>query len=328
MRLHDAVSVVREPLTVSMPCGAVHRLAGVNTIADEVRATPIRYVLDDAVAVTVAQAAFGDTAQMARCIDLARIPAMSLWIEWSDAGRRRVMQQYGLLDPMDTRLGSGRAGLLVRADDSGRRGFIDVAWDGETGLPDLSPVQLSFDLEDPDFAEVPADDPFLRGLRIQDNAPLCKLFSHVRFSIKDGWRAFYRSACRTDAELAEAVRQNIMVVAADFPYLVGFCLLLSARNALERVPVEMARLNASRAKRGKEPLLDHIEVKAMLHGAGAHDRSETRSTRAHSRLHFVSGHLVRRGAGIFWRRAHVRGNPQRGVISSRTVVVHAGAALH
>lgn len=328
MRLHDAVSVVREPLRVSMPCGALHHLPGVNTIATEVCATPIRYVLDDAVAVTVAQAAFGDTAQLAKCIDLARIPSPSLWMEWSEAGRRSVMQQYGLSNPMDTRQNGGRAGLLVRADESGRRGYIDVAWDGETGLPDLSPVRVSFDFDDPTFAAVADDNLFLRGLRIEGNEPLCKLFSHARFSINDAWRDFYRSACKTEEELADAVRQNIMVVAADFPYLLGFCLLLSARNALERVPVEMARLNASRARRGKEPLLDHIEVKAMLHGAGSSARAETRATRAHSRLHFVSGHLVRRGSGIYWRRAHVRGNPQRGVISSRTVVVHPGAAMH
>jgi hypothetical protein len=328
MRLHDAISSIKDPLCVVMPCGSMHHLPGVNTIATDVCATPIRYVLDDAVAVTVAQAAFGDTAQIARCLDLARIPALSLWVEWSEGGRQRVMQQYGLSNPIDTRQHGGRAGLLVRADESGRRGFVDVAWDGETGRPDLSPVRLSFDLDDPAFAEVPADDPFLRGLRIEGNEPLCKLFSHVRFSINETWRAFYRSACKTDGELAEAVRQNILVVAADFPYLVGFCLLLSARNALEQVPVEMKRLNASRLKRGKDPLLDHIEVKAMLHRAGGDVRGETRATRAHSRLHFVSGHLVRRGSGVFWRRAHVRGNPQRGIISSRTVVVHAGAAMH
>lgn len=328
MRLHDAVSVVREPLRVTMPCGTLHHLPGVNTIAREVCATPIRYVLDDAVAVTVAQAAFGDTAQIVRCLDLVRIPALSFWVEWCEAGRRRVMQQYGLSDPMDTRHSGGRAGLLVRADGSGRRGFIDVAWDGEAEQPDLSPVRLSFDFDDPTFSEVPAEDPFLRGLRIEGNEPLCKLFAHVRFSINDTWRSFYRSACKTDEVLEDAVRQNIMVVAADLPFLVGFCLLLAARNALERVPIEMRRLNASRAKRGKALLLDHIEVKAMLHGAGGNARAETRATRAHSRLHFVSGHLVRRGSGIYWRRAHVRGNPQRGVISSRTVVLHAGAAMH
>lgn len=235
------------------------------------------------------------------------------------------MRQFGLSDPLETRQHVGRGGFLVHASETGRRGYMNVAWDGETGLPDLSPIRISFDFDDPSYAFVPPEDPFLRGLRIEGSEAFCKLFSHVRFSMNPRWQDFYRSACKTDGGLAEAVRRNILVVAADFPYLVGFCLLLAARNALVRVPIEMKKLNASRVKRGKEPLLDHIEVKAMLQPAEGHGQGMSRATRAHSRLHFVTGHLVRRGPAVYWRRAHVRGNPQRGVIASRTVVIHSGA---
>ncbi len=325
MRLHDSVCVARDPVHVVMPCGTTHVLPGVDTIAEIVRDIPIRYVLDDAVAVTVAQAVFGDTAQLARCIDIARIPAPAMWVEWSECGRRRIMSQFGLSDPLETRQHIGRGGFLVHASETGRRGYMDVAWDGDAGQPDLSPIRISFDLDDPAYGLVPAEDPFLRGLRIEGSEAFCKLFSHVRFSMNARWQTFYRSACKTDSAVAEAVRRNILVVAADFPYLVGFCLLHAARNALVRVPIEMKKLNASRMKRGKEPLLDHVEVKAMLHPVENQGQGTARATRAHSRLHFVTGHLVRRGSAVYWRRAHVRGNPQRGSIASRTVVIHAGA---
>jgi len=84
----------------------------------------------------------------------------------------------------------------------------------------------------------------------------------------------------------------------------------------------------SRAKRGKVSLLDHIEVKARLAMPPRSSRMDPLQIRLAARMHFVTGHLVRRGSSVFWRRAHVRGSNLRGVISSRTIVMQGPSAMH
>jgi len=92
----------------------------------------------------------------------------------------------------------------------------------------------------------------------------------------------------------------------------------SAVHSRERQSFE--RLNRSRIKSGKAPLLDHIEVRAPLlpeYRTASSDESE--SVRRSPRLHHVRGHLVRRGSQLFWRVPHLRGSARLGVVRSRTV---------
>jgi len=218
--------------------------------------------------------------------------------------------------------------LLVRSDESGRRGEISIAWDGDAPEPDLSPLLLRFDLDDPAYALQARSGVLTRGLTISNSEGISRMLRHVRFELDPSWRDYYKAACATPASLEEALRQCLTMVAGDFPFLLAFCLLLTARNAVAFAPISLERLNASRAKGGKFPLLDHIEVKARLGGDPPIRRLETGLRRSESRLHFVSGHFVRRGTNVFWRRSHLRGNAMRGVISARTVVVLPSAALH
>ena len=71
---------------------------------------------------------------------------------------------------------------------------------------------------------------------------------------------------------------------------------------------------------GRFALLDHVEVSMQVldhdtPGVGER-RDEIRSA---PRLHFVRGHLVRRGGGIHWRIAHMRGSASGRPVLSRTV---------
>jgi hypothetical protein len=43
------------------------------------------------------------------------------------------------------------------------------------------------------------------------------------------------------------------------------------------------------------------------------------SGRLSPRLHHVRGHIVRRGASVFWRSPHMRGSARLGQVRSRTV---------
>jgi hypothetical protein len=80
------------------------------------------------------------------------------------------------------------------------------------------------------------------------------------------------------------------------------------------------RLNRSRIRAGKTPLLDHIEVLSPVlldSSAGGHNGAAL--ARRAPRLHHVRGHLVRRGSQLSWRVPHLRGNARSGVIRARTV---------
>lgn len=327
MRLQDIIMSCTGPVRVSLDGKGQFSLPGGASIAEAIRCAPLRYVLDDAVAATTARVAFGDPGQMLKCLDLLRMPAPHFWMEWSEPGRLAVMHQAGMGDPTETGRAHGRAGLLVTSAAGGRSGEVRVAWESEFGGADISPFVIEFDLDHPLPAAREAKD-IRRSLRIIGSDPLSTLLSHVTFRLDPDWRRYYDEACSSPELFDKAMLDNLAIIAADVPYLAGFCLLRLARDTVEHVPVDFSRLNQSRAKRGKPPLLDHIEVKASLGVQHSTGLSVPGALRSSARLHFVTGHLVRRGANVFWRRAHVRGNPQRGIISSRTVVVQAPSAHH
>jgi hypothetical protein len=328
MRLQDSVVAAKTPLCVALDGHGLFTLPNALSIAGDVEAAPLRYVLDDAVAAIAARAAFADPHRMIDCLELLRLPAPLLWLEWSERGRRLVMSELGLVDPIEAARAAGRAGLLVKSDETGRRGEVVIAWDGDAAEPDLSPLVMRFDLDDSDFATRASANVETRSLRIGDSATLSTLLGHVRFELMPAWSRYYDAACSTPAARDAALQESLAVIAGDFPFLAAFCILIAAKNAVAFQPIELGRLNASRAKRGKPPLLDHIEVKARLGGARALGRPGQISARTESRLHFVSGHFVRRGSAIYWRRAHLRGNVARGVVSARTIVVLPNMAIH
>jgi hypothetical protein len=120
---------------------------------------------------------------------------------------------------------------------------------------------------------------------------------------------------------SEAVRwHSLGTIAINIPVLLAFMLLLASRAGLPRRPQTFERLNRSRRKAAKAPLLDHIEMRApvlpeYLGCAGA----ERHHARRGPRLHHVRGHLVRRGNQLFWRIPHLRGSARSGIIRARTV---------
>jgi hypothetical protein len=235
-----------------------------------------------------------------------------------------ALSQLGLADDAAARRTTGRAGLLVESDQTGRRGTITVAWEGEAPEPDLSPFIIRFDLDKPRAVNGNAES-VIRQVQIRDSERLTDVLRFARFEMRDSWRSYYARACNSPQQFEQAIQTNLCMIAGDFPAFLSFLMLLQARNAVTAESVSMARLNKARRKLRRAPLLDHIEVKAALGGARGGKQVGYPSSRADSRLHFVCGHLVRRGSLIFWRRAHMRGSAVSGVLSSRTVVVKLAA---
>lgn len=84
MRLLDSVAGSFSPLAV--PSGANPaqvQLAGPSRSAAQIVACPLRFVLGDDLTLASADLAYADGARLVGCLDLLRMPAPQLWIEWT-----------------------------------------------------------------------------------------------------------------------------------------------------------------------------------------------------------------------------------------------------
>ena len=94
MRLLDSVARCQTPLV--LPSGKTHAqvpLAGPSRYAAQIASCPLRFVLGDDLTQASADLAFADGARLVGCLDLLRMPAPHLWIEWNDEVHRRVIHE-------------------------------------------------------------------------------------------------------------------------------------------------------------------------------------------------------------------------------------------
>jgi hypothetical protein len=152
-----------------------------------------------------------------------------------------------------------------------------------------------------------------------------ELLEHLRFHFDEGWAAYYRERIQSSDLKMQVLRANLGCCAFDGPMLMAFFLLLGSRNLLPRQEVRHERLNRARLRAGKPPLLEHVEVAAPLDEPPVSRPSQSGgSLRSSPRLHHVRGHIVRRGAAVFWRCPHLRGSARLGQVRSRTVMLTFG----
>ena len=129
MRLLDCIAQSRAPLLVEQVNGVVWRLRSACDFAAQLANCPLRYVLSDELTRTCAALAYSEGHQLADCIDLLRIPAEQLWVEWSDTVRRDEFLRAAPDGTADTdRVNVLRAGVLIRAAPSGRSGMMTTFW--------------------------------------------------------------------------------------------------------------------------------------------------------------------------------------------------------
>jgi hypothetical protein len=320
MRLLDQVAQSNEPFLVEVPAqGRVFSLPGTDTIAADVQDCPLRYVLGDDVAETCSRLTYLDKQFITDCLDIVRMPAESIWVEWNERARRGAVEI-----PSESEM-LRRAGFLVRADETGRRGSIFPCWTGSMpGSSELSPMRIDFDLDDPDFHRgCDADMLAMHNKSLSD--PDIEPLRRIRYVVDSKWRSYYLTMT-SSAELRGYLREAASAVAGDFTFLLGFSLLLAGRGAVRENVADLSRLNRSRERRGCPALLDHIELRAALFPAASDgSAAHYHAGKSAPRLHHVRGHLVRRGDAIFWRSAHLRGSADLGEIRSRTTTLRMGA---
>jgi hypothetical protein len=327
MRLLDSVARCCTPLLLPSGNGLTQfELAGPSRFAAHVAACPLRFVLGDDLTQASADLAFADGARLVGCLDLLRMPAPHLWIEWSDEVHKRVIHETRSAAEFDSAATGRKAGILLRASADGltavgRTFWADAAADEHAEVT-LSPLETHFDLRG-EFADSQDSHDVLSGGFLDTthsgNAATASLLDHVRFRFEESWAAYYREAAANAEFKRRLIADSIKSIAWDAPFVLAFLLLLSAKDATRPVAVSRAAINRKRLANGRAPLLDHIEVNASLDAVSTAESAGEASGRQSPRLHHVRGHLVRRENRVFWRVPHLRGSGFRGTVRSRTV---------
>jgi hypothetical protein len=327
MRLLDLIAHGR---TARVRADDGRELPDASRFSDAIRECPLRYVMSEDLARCATQLAYAEGDRLSACLDLIHVPAQSLWIEWADEPRRKTLKAITALDVKDG-APSRHGGALVSASPDCRSGQIRTFWSGFDERAYLSPIVTTFDFDQRPELPAPKDPTLWRGdtfLRMDGEPAIEELLEHLRYHFDDDWAAYYDARCHTEEMRATVLRNNLGGCAFDAPMLMAFFLLLGARDLLHRQVVCHERLNSVRRQRGKPLLLEHIEVSAPLDRplVSAAD-APSDSSRSSPRLHHVRGHIVRRGAAVFWRSPHLRGNGRLGQVRSRTVVLTFGQSV-
>jgi hypothetical protein len=329
MRLLDLVAQSREPFIV-LPQGCGARpiaLSGAADFAPRIAECPLRFVLSDGLTHACALLAFAEGDRLASCLDLVRIPAPLLWIEWNDSIHQQIIGQFGTVAKRDPNAAGRQVGVLLQATPQGRSATARMFWNvlnsaGECTV-ELSPVETQINL-DHRFEAADVQGMFHgRHATLTDTQDprMAELLQHVRFRFDDRWSRYYALSTADKASRESVARRSLGAVACDMPLLLAFFLLLNAKGATRAVPIQRNQLNRKRLEHRRARLLDHIQVHASLPDRSAtwEDDEQVAGSRRPVRLHHVRGHLVRREDRVFWRIAHLRGHALQGVVRSRTV---------
>jgi hypothetical protein len=326
MRLLDSVARSRSPLLLATDRSTCFEVTGPSDFAAPLADCPLRFVLADDLTRASAELAFADGARLAGCLDLLRMPAPQMWIEWNDEVHQRVIVETHAAPDFDAAAAGRKVGVLLRASANGLTAVGRTFWTSgvsdESSEVTLSPLETHIDLRG-EFTDPPSKQDVLSGGFVdatdRSNSATASLLNHVRFRFDESWAAYYRAAVNSAEFKRRLIEDSLATTAWDAPFLLAFLLLLSAKDATRGVPVSRAAINRKRLAHGRVPLLDHIEVNASLDAVATAESAGDASGRQSPRLHHVRGHLVRRENRVFWRVPHLRGSACRGMVRSRTV---------
>jgi hypothetical protein len=324
LRLLDHIAHCTAPFVVRQDSGELWRLAGAADFALALAQCPLRYVLSDELTRTCTALAYSEGDELSGCLDLLRIPAELLWVEWNEAARReelmRALPDCASRATADTL----RTGILIAAHPSGRSGSLRTFWlaRGESPEPLLAAVETLIDLDGGPSTCPPQA--LLQGKAVavcdSRNPQVDRLLQCAAFRLEPSWQRYYLSVAVSAETRAQVIERSLAAVAFDLPILLALFLLMAVRAELVETRVNPGQLNLKRARLGRRPLLEHIELSAPVFASASVPRSDgAQDTRRGPRFHHVRGHLVRRRNTIYWRGPHWRGHVRLGTVRSRTV---------
>jgi len=307
MRLVD--KVVNSPPEVELLDGEgrTHRVIGVGAKSDAIKNCPLRYILDPTASDEVGRLVLNESNGLFDpASPLLRLPAETFWLEW-----------FGSPGSYP------KAGVLVETED-GRSGTLTGFFESEQGQPDKVPVCVDFDLSGVVRSGQSSD------LTIRHNSclHLNDLLACATARIDPRWDRYFRT--RPPQEYGRNLQELAEYYWFLLPVACAFAAMLNSPDVLIESRSSLDRLNNARARRGREPLLDHIEISIRLGQVREGGGMRSGHQKSPPRLHHVRGHFVHRAGKTFWRSAHLRGDAERPIfqktVNVRGSLRHSGAA--
>ncbi len=333
-RLIDKMMGYSLPATViSNDNQRTYTLSGAADIAAILHNTPIRYVLDREVTRFCADLACKNADFLQQCLDLVRLPAHQFWVEFDEDERLatlarqtpgRCAQVGG--QPQPSPLAGGRFGMMVSANEEETGGTATVCWSrsAKDPHPEVSPAQIEFHLRDR-TAPNPGD--ATNGVAPLANPlpSVSRLNTFANLRIEPGWLRYYKAEAKTPERYAAALSTLSGQMWFDWALLAAFLVSLNIKGGLSQRPVPEAAAISGRRRLIAPHRPAHIEVTASLFGQTQDASRPATDARSGKRLHYVRGHLVRRGGRIFWRSSHLRGDISIAPPGTRTVAMRLQA---
>jgi hypothetical protein len=254
-----------------------------------------------------------------RALSLCKFPFRSTWFEWPGGFAGIESARTDCQAPVPKRMGA-----LVDTDESLQRGSITWAWIHPHMGINICPLAITFDwraepepladiarnatwherASEADWKKLAVDFPRIRNSTRQD-----VIADNMRFGIilNPGMQAFMDRASQVSA-FGKLMNAAVKDIEGEAPLLRASIMLLNSRNLAEHRPRAISpKLNKSRARTGKPPLLDYTHVAIKLSRALGARAGMAADARQPSRLHLVRGHFKIRASGVYWWSPFARG---------------------
>jgi hypothetical protein len=332
MYLMDTINQAAERIRAASLVPTTQMMAAYADLGTRLQGTP-RFLLDARACQMAVELNMGRPKVLREAMRYARVPYRRMWIEWNDADRQELRDRFSdEMEFAELRPMPGRIGVLLEADEAGRRGTATWVWTSPSsiasGFPNVGCIEPHFDLDQ----TFPLDAESREGL---GKAKLCQFWMDNPIQLEaffDIWQTCEHKLAAwgpqyltqfSDPQLAYALSRSDVVG----EYIMLWCILLmltASRAVVRHEAVDMGKVNKHRAKKHEVPLLDHTRVTLNL--APHVERPVMRSSYQHKspRIHMVSSFLTTRhtregtrhmiiqpywrGQGeVIHRQVHVRG---------------------
>lgn len=307
--------------------------ARMRSVIERVR-TATRFTLDDDFA-AVAEGLADDYTGLVRVFPFCRLPYARCWFEFAQS-QRPVFSSADTHVP-EAQVRPHRIGFLcdaLRDDLSEWRAHLFWSIHASPDQCSAAAIAIDMSMKDPyaDVDEKVVNEPYT-GLK---HFPDGKTLPH------EGWKSASSSVRMamlrhtmpvmpdygtpnppyglTLAEQEQFAEMILDLARADWAgevaYLLAVIGMLNTRNAAETVRVDRSKINKSRIRSGKPPLMEHhlltVHTKRkqrVFGGKGTGDKH------AAMRGHFCRGHFKKRKTGIYFWHPHARGDFSRGTVT-------------
>jgi hypothetical protein len=114
--------------------------------------------------------------------------------------------------------------------------------------------------------------------------------------------------------LNELLQRHHEELAIDASLVPAFLVMINSRNAIASSAPDLRRLNRSRERSGKLPMLEHKILDVPISRVQRNGLAALGISSGDIRQHWVRGHFKVRRTGVYWWAAHRRGDADQGII--------------